>query len=122
MRLIGLDPGLRLTGWGVLDVAGNRLPPAPHGVIRVSPEAPLAAAPRFQLFMEDAFASPSRLWFRGRLEGPNVWPGQAPVPRTQRTGGVEQGLRRRVASPVGFQRALQFALQADAWKTETGNE
>ena len=25
MRLIGLDPGLRLTGWGVIDVEGNRL-------------------------------------------------------------------------------------------------
>ncbi len=25
MRLIGLDPGLRHTGWGVIDVAGNRL-------------------------------------------------------------------------------------------------
>lgn len=25
MRLIGLDPGLRHTGWGVIDVEGNRL-------------------------------------------------------------------------------------------------
>jgi crossover junction endodeoxyribonuclease RuvC len=25
IRIIGIDPGLRRTGWGVLDVAGNRL-------------------------------------------------------------------------------------------------
>ena len=24
-RLIGIDPGLRFTGWGVIDVSGNRL-------------------------------------------------------------------------------------------------
>jgi triacylglycerol lipase len=44
-------------------------------------EAVLAAAPRFQLFMEDAFASPSRLWFRGRLEGVHAWLGQKQAPR-----------------------------------------
>lgn len=43
-------------------------------------EAVLAAAPRLQLFMEDAFASPSRLWFRGRLEGLPAWPGQTQAP------------------------------------------
>ena len=31
MRLIGLDPGLRLTGWGVIDVEGNRLRHVAHG-------------------------------------------------------------------------------------------
>jgi len=35
MRLIGLDPGLRLTGWGVIDVAGNRLRHVAHGVVKV---------------------------------------------------------------------------------------
>ena len=25
MRLLGLDPGLRITGWGVLEQQGNRL-------------------------------------------------------------------------------------------------
>jgi crossover junction endodeoxyribonuclease RuvC len=32
MRLLGLDPGLRLTGWGVIDVDGNRLRHVAHGV------------------------------------------------------------------------------------------
>ena len=43
MRLIGLDPGLRLTGWGVIDVEGNRLRHVAHGVIKVSTEGSLAA-------------------------------------------------------------------------------
>jgi len=42
MRLIGLDPGLRLTGWGVIDVEGNRLRHVAHGVVRVGSSAPLA--------------------------------------------------------------------------------
>jgi crossover junction endodeoxyribonuclease RuvC len=42
MRLIGLDPGLRLTGWGVIDVEGNRLRHVAHGVIKVAGERPLA--------------------------------------------------------------------------------
>jgi len=42
MRLIGLDPGLRLTGWGVIDVEGNRLCHVAHGVVRVGSSAPLA--------------------------------------------------------------------------------
>jgi crossover junction endodeoxyribonuclease RuvC len=42
MRLIGLDPGLRLTGWGVIDVEGNRLRHVAHGVIKVRSRGSLA--------------------------------------------------------------------------------
>jgi len=42
MRLIGLDPGLRLTGWGVIDVEGNRLRHVAHGVVRVAGDRSLA--------------------------------------------------------------------------------
>ena len=42
MRLIGLDPGLRLTGWGVIDVEGNRLRHVAHGVVKVSADQTLA--------------------------------------------------------------------------------
>ena len=42
MRLIGLDPGLRLTGWGVIDVEGNRLRHVAHGVIKVATGGTLA--------------------------------------------------------------------------------
>jgi crossover junction endodeoxyribonuclease RuvC len=37
-RILGLDPGLRRTGWGVVDVTGARLAWVAHGVI-VPPEA-----------------------------------------------------------------------------------
>ncbi len=32
-RLLGIDPGLRFTGWGVVDVSGNRLTHVADGVI-----------------------------------------------------------------------------------------
>ena len=32
MRVIGLDPGLQRTGWGVVDVAGSRLSHVANGV------------------------------------------------------------------------------------------
>jgi crossover junction endodeoxyribonuclease RuvC len=41
-RVIGLDPGLRLTGWGVIDVRGNRLSHVADGVIASRERAPTA--------------------------------------------------------------------------------
>ena len=32
-RLLGVDPGLRFTGWGVIEVDGNRLRHVADGVI-----------------------------------------------------------------------------------------
>ena len=34
MRILGIDPGLQRTGWGVIDVDGNRLSHVAHGVIK----------------------------------------------------------------------------------------
>ncbi len=42
MRVLGLDPGLRHTGWGVIDVAGNRLVHVADGVIHPAADQPLA--------------------------------------------------------------------------------
>ena len=42
MKVIGLDPGLRLTGWGVIDVEGNRLRHVAHGVVKVGADRSLA--------------------------------------------------------------------------------
>ncbi|MFN4281011.1 MAG: crossover junction endodeoxyribonuclease RuvC [Alphaproteobacteria bacterium] len=42
MRVIGLDPGLRVTGWGVIEVTDNRLRHLGDGVVRVDADAPLA--------------------------------------------------------------------------------
>lgn len=42
MRVLGLDPGLRHTGWGVIDVAGNRLTHVADGVAHAPTDLPLA--------------------------------------------------------------------------------
>ena len=42
MRLIGLDPGLRFTGWGVIEVDGNRLRHVAHGVVKVTTQGSLS--------------------------------------------------------------------------------
>jgi crossover junction endodeoxyribonuclease RuvC len=43
MRLIGFDPGLRNTGWGVIEAAGNRLTYVADGTIRPAPNQEMAA-------------------------------------------------------------------------------
>ena len=42
MRLIGVDPGLRRTGWGILEVNGSRLGHVAHGTIISDSSLPLA--------------------------------------------------------------------------------
>src|ERR1051325_765532 len=42
MRILGLDPGLRHTGWGIIDVAGNRLTHVADGVAHAAIAQPLA--------------------------------------------------------------------------------
>lgn len=42
MRVVGLDPGLRRTGWGVIEAEGNRLRHIANGAIAVAAELPLA--------------------------------------------------------------------------------
>jgi crossover junction endodeoxyribonuclease RuvC len=42
MRLIGLDPGLRHTGWGVIETAGNRLIHVGDGVVHAPKRGALA--------------------------------------------------------------------------------
>ena len=42
MRLLGLDPGLRHTGWGVIDVAGNQLRHVANGVVDSDSALPMA--------------------------------------------------------------------------------
>lgn len=42
MRLLGLDPGLRRTGWGVIEVDANRLSHVANGVVTADHKAPLA--------------------------------------------------------------------------------
>ena len=42
MRLIGLDPGLRHTGWGVIEANGNRLSHVADGVVHTRNDGSLA--------------------------------------------------------------------------------
>jgi crossover junction endodeoxyribonuclease RuvC len=41
MRLLGLDPGLRFTGWGIIEVHGNRLTHIADGVIGTDGDMPV---------------------------------------------------------------------------------
>ncbi|WP_135076225.1 crossover junction endodeoxyribonuclease RuvC [Terasakiella sp. SH-1] len=42
MRLLGLDPGLRITGWGIIDIDGNRMSCVADGAIKTDAKLPLA--------------------------------------------------------------------------------
>lgn len=42
MRLLGLDPGLRITGWGIIEVRDNRLAHVADGVVRSDDKLTLA--------------------------------------------------------------------------------
>jgi crossover junction endodeoxyribonuclease RuvC len=42
MKVIGLDPGLRATGWGVIHAEGNRLRHVANGTIRVKDDSDMA--------------------------------------------------------------------------------
>ena len=43
MRVIGIDPGLRNLGWGIIDVAGSRLSPVANGTCTSDGKADLAS-------------------------------------------------------------------------------
>lgn len=43
IRILGIDPGLRRTGWGVVDLDGTRLSFVACGVVRVAVDGDLAA-------------------------------------------------------------------------------
>ncbi|MGA8382807.1 MAG: crossover junction endodeoxyribonuclease RuvC [Stellaceae bacterium] len=42
MRVLGLDPGLRHTGWGIIDVDGNHLAHVADGIAHAAADQPLA--------------------------------------------------------------------------------
>lgn len=50
MRILGIDPGLRKTGFGIIDVKGQQLQYVASGTIVVPTEQPLAA--RLQVILE----------------------------------------------------------------------
>jgi crossover junction endodeoxyribonuclease RuvC len=54
IRIIGLDPGLRCTGWGVVACEGSRLVHIAHGVIKSPDAGPMADR---LLFLFDAICA-----------------------------------------------------------------
>jgi crossover junction endodeoxyribonuclease RuvC len=42
MIILGLDPGLAATGWGIIEASGNRLRHIGHGTVRTQPADALA--------------------------------------------------------------------------------
>ncbi|MHA1523686.1 MAG: crossover junction endodeoxyribonuclease RuvC [Alphaproteobacteria bacterium] len=42
IRLIGVDPGLRRTGWGVIEVEGSHMRHIAHGVVAPDPDLEMA--------------------------------------------------------------------------------
>jgi crossover junction endodeoxyribonuclease RuvC len=42
VKILGIDPGLQRTGWGIVQSLGNSLSYIGHGVIETNPKAPLA--------------------------------------------------------------------------------
>ena len=43
IRIIGIDPGLRITGWGIIELAGSRLIYVASGTVRSNDKASLAS-------------------------------------------------------------------------------
>ena len=68
MLTIGLDPGTRCLGWGLVRRDGNRLTHVGHGTIRLDPGAPLALR---LLMIDDELAKLIALHqpFAGAVEG-----------------------------------------------------
>lgn len=59
-RVIGIDPGSRTTGWGVVERAGGRMVAVASGVVRTRPEEPMPARLRaIYLGLQEAIAAHS---------------------------------------------------------------
>lgn len=43
MRILGIDPGLNVTGFGIVELSGDRCLHVHHGVLRTRPSDPLAS-------------------------------------------------------------------------------
>jgi len=41
-RILGIDPGLQRTGWGVIEVTGSKLAHVAHGIVTSKPKTELA--------------------------------------------------------------------------------
>ena len=51
VRIVGIDPGLRHTGWGIIETLGNQLRFVADGVVKPDPK--LSLAERLRILFED---------------------------------------------------------------------
>lgn len=80
MRIIGIDPGLRRCGWGVIEAAGNRLSFVASGTVQ--PPADAALAERLRILHEELRA------LIGRFD-----PAEAAVEETFVSAGARSALQ-----------------------------
>src|SRR5260221_7166047 len=50
-RIMGLDPGLRITGWGVIDCLDNQIKHVAHG--RISPDSKMELSARLAVLFRE---------------------------------------------------------------------
>lgn len=113
VRILGLDPGLRKTGWGVLDAQGNRLSPVAAGTVTTPVEQPLAAR-LYQLY--------EGLHAVLELHKPDEVAVEDTVQNRNPTASLKLGQARGVALLVGAQAGLSVAeyLPTHVKKSLTG--
>jgi crossover junction endodeoxyribonuclease RuvC len=64
MRILGIDPGLQKTGWGIIESEGNRLKFLGCGSIKTQPALPLYAR---LATLDDGLAKVIRDWMPGEV-------------------------------------------------------
>ena len=67
MRIIGIDPGYAICGYGIIDVIGSSLKPVTYGVITTEAKTPEAS--RLEIIFNEfkryfRRISPSKIWYR----------------------------------------------------------
>lgn len=97
MRIIGIDPGLQRTGWGIIDVSGNRLTHISHGVIATDAKA-------------DTGVRLVKI-FDGLMEMIGVWqPSEAAVEETFVNGNAASSLKLGLARGAAMTAAAKAGL------------
>lgn len=88
MRIIGIDPGLQHTGWGLIDVEGNRLTHVSHGVIHTDTKMP---TPQRLAHIFDELTQMMKLWLPQEAAVEEVFVNKNPA------SSLKLGLARGVA-------------------------
>ena len=86
MRILGLDPSISSTGWGIIDVEGSRLSYKADGFIPTSNKLPLSERLHISSWIQaSAFALRNTMLCKGRML--NGWRGRWGMWGTWSTSG-----------------------------------